>query len=668
MGYRYSRWNQGPQAEEFDSEDLMEALSDDLLTDGDVWSALQRVTRWGLQIDGHQIATGLQTLVQQLRSQRQQELERYSLNSLMEDIRGQVADVIQTERDGITRRLEQAAQSEEEGIEDMLRNIAQRKHSFLDGLPDDAAEAITSLHDYEFLDEQARKKFDGLLERLQQHVLQTHSENIQKSLQGLKGGKLADFKSMLHDLNALLREQIEGDEPDFARFLQKHGRYFPEAESLDHLIREMSEQSSYMESLLRSMSAETRQSLEALMQSVLGEEDLREELAQAAEALEILAPPRHPQTGYPFSGESSLTLEEALALMRRMHELEMLEKDFDCAQESGNLERLDDEHIHQLMGEETSQAVSQLKQLTQMLERAGYVENTGKSFALTARGVRKIGQKAVQDIFRNLKRDSFGRHPIAIQGAGGDRVDETKSYEFGDAFLLDMHATLMNCLHRAGAGRPLSLSTKDFEVFQTEQLARSSTVLMLDMSRSMPLRGCFVAAKKVAFALNSLMRTQFPRDRLYIVGFSDYARELQPEALHNITWGDYVYGTNMQHGFMLARRLLARSTGGNRHIILITDGEPTAHFEGDKVHFAYPPTFRTFQETLREVKRCTQEGIVINTFMLERSHYLADFVSQMARINRGRAFFATPERLGDYILVDYVASKGKSVRENLAIL
>jgi uncharacterized protein with von Willebrand factor type A (vWA) domain len=666
--YRYSRWDQGPLTEEFDSDDLMEALSDDLLTDGDVWSALQRVNRWGLHYEGHQITPGMQSLVQQLHAQRQQELEKYSLNSLMEDIKSKVADVVRTEREGMTRRLDTDGRQEEPGVEDMLRKIVDRKRSFLDGLSEDAAEAVTALHDYEFLDEEARRKFDALLERLQQHVLQAHSESIQHSLQGMKDGNLADLKNMLHDLNSLLRAQIEGDDTNFSRFLEKHGPYFPGAKSLDQLIREMSEQSSYMESLLQSMAPETRQSLEALIQSVLRDPELREEIAQAAEALEILAPSRRPRAGYPFSGESSITLEEALRLMRRMHDLEQLEKDFKYAQESGNLEPLNGEQIQELMGEDASQVVSKLKRLTQMLEKAGYVEKSGKSLTLTARGVRRIGQKAVEDIFRNLKHDSFGRHPIALHGAGGDRVDETKSFEFGDAFLLDMQSTLMNCLRRTGGSRPLSLATRDFEVFQTEQLARSSTVLMLDMSRSMPLRGCFVAAKKVAFALNSLMRTKFPRDRLYIVGFSDYARELRPEALHNITWGDYVYGTNMQHGFMLARRLLGRNTGGNRHIILITDGEPTAHFEGDKVHFAYPPTFRTFQETLREVKRCTQEGIVINTFMLERSHYLADFVSQMARINRGRAFFATPERLGDYVLVDYVASKRTFVRDSLAPL
>jgi uncharacterized protein with von Willebrand factor type A (vWA) domain len=280
---------------------------------------------------------------------------------------------------------------------------------------------------------------------------------------------------------------------------------------------------------------------------------------------------------------------------------------------------------------------------------------------LTARGIRRIGEKALRDIFQHLQRDAFGQHAVARQGIGADRSEDTKAYEFGDPFLLDLSGTLMQAALRHGEGMPLALHVSDFRVYRTEYLTRSSTVLLLDMSRSMPLRGCFVAAKKVAFALNSLIRTQFPRDSLYIVGFSDYARLLRPETLHQITWGDYVYGTNMQHGLILARRLLARHKGANKQIILITDGEPTAHFEGDRVQFSYPPTFRTFQETLREVKRCTAEGIVINTFMLERSHYLADFVGQLTRINRGRAFFATPDRLGDYILIDYVASKRNGV-------
>ncbi len=210
-----------------------------------------------------------------------------------------------------------------------------------------------------------------------------------------------------------------------------------------------------------------------------------------------------------------------------------------------------------------------------------------------------------------------------------------------------------------GAGPPgrVQLSPADFEVYGTEQLSQVSTVLLLDMSRSMLLRGCFLAAKKVAVALDSLIRTQYPRDELHVVGFAYYAREIRPGSLAGLSWQGYEYGTNLQHGLMLARQILTRSHSANREVVVITDGEPTAHFEAGQVEFSYPPTRRTVQETLREVARCTRDGITINTFMLERSRALTEFVERMTRLNRGRAFFATPERLGEYILVDYVGRR-----------
>lgn len=664
MRYTYSRWDNTQDIAAFDPDALMEALSDDLLSDGDMWNALQRVMRWGLQQDGQERAPGLQNLLQRLRAQRQQELERYDLDSTLQDIRDALDEVVATERDGIDRRLQEAGGEEgDRELREMLASIAHKKEEFLDQLPPDVGPALSALANYEFLDEQARAKFEALMDRLQQQVLQTHFQHLQQSLQGMGPQDVHDLKDMLRDLNTMLQDRLEGVEPDFRRFMENHGRFFPDAQSLDELLEQMQEQTSYMESLLRSMSPDMRRALQQTLESVLRDEDLVDQLGRLSDTLQALGAFRRTRQKYPFSGEESLTIEEALRLMQRMSELEQLERDMKRAQDAGNLEHVDSERVQRLMGNDAYQAVEQLKQLTRVLEEAGYIEQRGDAFELTARGVRKIGQKALHDIFRHLKRDAFGRHSITVQGAGGDRADDTKEYEYGDPFLLDLTKTLMNSLLREGSsatdsrGQTLRLAVDDFEVFRTEYLTRSSTVLMLDMSRSMPLRGCFVAAKKVAFALHSLIRTQFPRDHLYIIGFSDYARELRPETLHQLTWGDYVYGTNMQHGFMLARRLLGRHKAGNKQVILITDGEPTAHFEGDRVHFSYPPTFRTFQETLREVKRCTQEGIVINTFMLERSHYLADFVNQMTRINRGRAFFATPERLGDYVLVDYVQHK-----------
>ncbi|HEX4579582.1 MAG TPA: VWA domain-containing protein, partial [Candidatus Dormibacteraeota bacterium] len=277
--------------------------------------------------------------------------------------------------------------------------------------------------------------------------------------------------------------------------------------------------------------------------------------------------------------------------------------------------------------------------------------------------IRRIGQKALGDLFAQLRKDRFGEHTIARRGQLGERADDSKTYEFGDPFDLDVERTVMNAIQRQASLGPEERSTvprlqpSDFEVHRSDALTRSSTVLMLDMSRSMPLRGYFYAAKKVAMALDSLIRSQYPRDSLHIIGFSDIAREISSADLPNLSVNEYVYGTNMQHGLTMARRLLARDGAANRQIIIVSDGEPTAHIDNGRPVFCYPPLPETFEKTLIEVQRCTREHIVINTFMLESNHQLVQFVDEMTRLNRGRAFFISPDRLGDYVLVDYVRSK-----------
>ena len=236
---------------------------------------------------------------------------------------------------------------------------------------------------------------------------------------------------------------------------------------------------------------------------------------------------------------------------------------------------------------------------------------------------------------------------------GHERTYETKAYEFGDPFNLHIERTVRNAVSRTGGGTPVRLSPDYFEVERTEQLVRSSTVLMLDLSLSMPMRDNFLAAKKVAMALHSLISSLYPRDYLGLVGFSEVARVLTPEQLPEVSW-DFVYGTNMQHAFLLSRQLLARQSG-TKQIIMITDGEPTAHIEADgHVSFNYPPTPETRDATLREVMRCTRDDIRINTFMLDANSYLKSFVERLTQLNLGRAFFTTPETLGDYVLVDFI--------------
>src|SRR5437870_4759889 len=417
-----------------------------------------------------------------------------------------------------------------------------------------------------------------------------------------------------------------------------------------------------MQSLLQSMSPEAREELRQMMDALLQDDSLRLELARLSGFMQAMMPPSELTERYPFFGEDPLSMGEAMGLMERLQQMDRLESQLERG--SFRPDDVDRSVAQELLGPDARQALDQLRQVTDVLEKAGYVERKGRRLELTPRGMRRIGQSALHDIFDQLKKTRMGQHQLWRGGVGTDASDELKTYEYGDPFLLEMKETLFNSIVREGPKVPVKMAPQDFVVHRTEHMTQASTVLMIDMSRSMFLRGCFLAAKKVAIALDSLIRSQYPRDSLYVVGFSNYAVELKPQTLPQLALNDYVYGTNMQHGFQLARSLLAKHRG-NRQVIMITDGEPTAHLEENgRASFAYPPTYKTIQQTLSEVKRCTRDRIVINTFMLERGPYLTEFINQMTRINKGRAFFVSPDRLGEYILVDYVSGKQRRRASN----
>lgn len=649
MLIRYSRWDGSQQVPDLDADDLLAAMSDDLLSDGDLWRALRRLFQHGVRRPDGQQVPGLQDLLRQLRQRRQQELGRYDLGSALEDIKKKLEQVIRTEREGIRRELGEGP-------------AAAQKHAALDQLPPDPAGRIRELQRYDFVDPEARRLFEELLQSLRQQMLKPFLQGMQQALQNLTPQDLERLREMLRDLNRMLRERAEGGEPDFEAFRQKWGQHFPGVESLDQLLEQLGRQMAQIGSLLESMSPEQRAQLDEMLRSLfLKDERLEAALAQLAMNLEELGLMEDLRQHYEFRGDDQLTLEQAMRLMEELQRLDQLERQLRGAQGPDDLQKVDPAEVERLLGPEAARDLEQLRELTKKLEEAGYLERRGDRLELTARAIRKIAEKALGEIFARLKRDSFGRHVVQHRGAGGDKTDESKRYEFGDPFLLDLKETLMNAIQRNGPGTPVRLAPDDFAVFRTELSTQAATVVMLDMSRSMINSGLFLPAKKVALALSALIRGQFPRDRLYIVGFSLYAREFSVEELPGLTWSDWNVGTNMHAGFLLARQLLARQPGGNKQIIMVTDGEPTAHLERGEAEFAYPPTRRTLVETLKEARRCTREGITINTFMLDRSPGLMAFVEELARINRGRAFFAAPERLGEYVLVDYVRAKRKSV-------
>jgi uncharacterized protein with von Willebrand factor type A (vWA) domain len=676
---RYARWDGTQTIPALDADEILDAMADDVMAEGDLSEALRRLMERGWRTSDptrHDLA-GLNELRERLRRRREELQERYQLRDVLADVRQELDDIVAQERAGIERRLDEAASPPDGSAADpslrkMLRDAAARRIDQLDALPRDVGGRIRQLEEYDFMEPEARDRFNALTERLRKQTLDRFVEGLSEAIQGTTPEELAANREMVRDLNELLEERLEGREPGQDQvddFLARHGRFFPGARTLDDIVEQLTQRMAAMASLLRSMTPQQRAELESMMDALLRDDRLRWDLARLASNMDQLMPDGLGE-GYEFSGDQPLGLEPALDRIGQLQALDRLEDQLGDVESPADLAGLDRDQVHDLLGPDSLRDLDALDELAKRLEEAGYLVRNGDHLELTPRGSRRIGQKVLDDLFARLSRDAFGGHRIDPAGRGGEREETTKPYEFGDPFHLDIRGTIENALRRPEnapavrleRGDPgVRLSAADFEVFRTEQMTRTSTVLLVDMSRSMLLRGCFVAAKKVAVALDTLIRTQFPHDDLAVIGFAYYARELRPEALAELTWHGYEYGTNLQHGLMLARRILNRHRGGDRQVVVITDGEPTAHFENGQVEFSYPPTRRTIQETLREVQRCTRDGITINTFMLERSRALAEFVALVTRMNRGRAFYATPERLGEYVLVDFVANRTRGL-------
>jgi uncharacterized protein with von Willebrand factor type A (vWA) domain len=362
-----------------------------------------------------------------------------------------------------------------------------------------------------------------------------------------------------------------------------------------------------------------------------------------------------------FHGPRALGYEDAVALMREIERFKQLEEEL----LRGDVERIDADALRTLLGQQARLDFEHLRQMTLLLRQAGYLTTREGRTRLSPKGVRKIGELALRDIYQGLLRDRAGSHHADHRGITVIRPDATRPYQYGDPLNLDLVRTLKKSLGRKG-GTPLDMHPDDFEIFDTHVSTSTSTVLLLDMSWSMSWEGRFAAAKKVALAMESLVRSRFPRDYFSIVGFFTRAVELKVKDLPEASWNMGDPFTNLQDGLRLASELLRRHPSNNQHIIVLTDGQPTAYFSQGRLYCEWPLSFggismRAAQETLKEVERVTRKGITINTFMLDDSPSLRAFVERMTRINKGRALYTHPDHLGEYLLVDYIGKKRKKV-------
>jgi uncharacterized protein with von Willebrand factor type A (vWA) domain len=655
--FNYSRWDGTQQGFEFDAQSLIDELTDDLVHHGDVNAALRRMMQEGMRNDRGENLMGLREMMQKVRDKRTEIKDRGDLGGVYKEIADELDDLVDEERHAIDQALKDAIRSGDERRSALANESAEQKNFRLDMLPEDLAGKISELEHYDFQSQQAQQRFEALLEKLRNQLMQQYLDQASSAVEKMTPEEMQRTKDMMAALNEMISRRERGEDPEFEKFMEKFGDFFPEnPKNLDELLEIMAKRMANAQAMLNSMTPEQREQMRELSEKLLEDMDLRWQMSELAQKLQAMFPQQGWGSKQDFTGEDPMGFGEAMRSMQELGDLDQLDNLLRNASSPSALAEADLDRVSELLGEDVAKSLQRMSEITKKLKEAGLIDQTEGKLEMTPRGLRKIGEKALRDVFGALDKDRLGQHQVERIGVGHERTYDTKPYEYGDPFQLDLQQTLRNALKRQGSVVPVRLIAEDFEIEQTEHLTRSSTVLMLDLSLSMPMRDYFLPAKKVAMALHSLMSSQFPRDYLGIVGFSETARALKPHQLPEVSW-DFVYGTNMQHGFMLAREMLSRQSG-TKQIIMITDGEPTAHIsQAGDVFFNYPPVRETIEATLREVMRATREGIRINTFMLDASHALQSFIEQLTAINKGRAFFTGPENLGEYVLVDFIEHK-----------
>ncbi len=660
--FSYSRWDGTQTGFDLDADHLFSEMSDELLYHGDVNSALRQMMHGGMTDRDGKSMEGIREMMDRLSERRREILQNHDLGGVFDDIAGELRELVEDERRSLQKMAEQAADSGDERRQELASDTAAMKNMELDMLPPDLAGQVKGLQNYDFESDEAQQRFNDLMDKLREQIMQQQLDQMAEGINDMSPEEMQRVKDMLAELNHMLEQRAAGQEPDFDGFMERFGDLFPEnPQTLDELLEIMAQRMAQMQQMMNSMTPEQRQQLQELSNQLMEDMDLQFQMSQLSDNLREQFPQMGWGQSYDFEGMDPLDMPQAMDMMGELGDIDQLDNLLRGATNPGALAEVDIDRARELLGEESAESLERMAEIARMLEESGLIENKEGRYELTPRAIRRMGNGALEEIFKRMSPDTLGKHHLERTGQGHERDFDTKPYEYGDRFNLHIEKTLRNAVARTGGGIPVQLHADDFEIERTEQLTRSSTVLMLDISMSMAMRDNFLPAKKVTMALHSLISSQYPRDFLGMVSFSEVAREFNAASLPELSW-DYVYGTNMQHAFQIARKMLAKQSG-TKQIIMITDGEPTAHItKSGQPYFNYPPSQETVDLTLGEVAKATREGIRINTFVLDVTHYLQNFVEQISRMNGGRAFFTTNEDLGDYLLMDFVDQKQSMLR------
>ncbi len=653
-GFRYGPYEDGPDplAPPYDVRGAVDALGESVLDGADPASALRDLLRRGMS--GRR---GLDDLLRRVRDRQREIRGRGRLDGILDQARALLDTAIGQERAELfPDPAEQARLREAE----------------LDALPSDTAQAIRQLADYEWQSAAARETFEQLKALLRSEVLDSQFQGMKQALADPDPQALQRVKDMMAELTGMLEADARGEhsQQDFDEFMDRYGDMFPDSpanleELVDALVRRMSA----AQRLLDSLTDAQRDELSGLMSQALEDAGLAAEMSRLADALRARRPDM--DSGHPgprMTGNEPLGLSDATAALAELADLADLEDALRQDYPGARLDDVDEEAVRRALGRQAVDDMEALRQIELELERQGYLQRADGKLELTPKAVRRLGQTALKKVFAQLPDGGTGDHDQRDAGQAGEFTGSTRPWRFGDEQAIDAAATVRNALLRQaapplGRGGPggvpgklprVKLSVGDFEVTETDRRASAAVCLLVDLSYSMALRGTWGAAKQTALALHALVRTQYPQDAIQVIGFSNYARELRETELAGLSW-DMVQGTNLHHALVLAGRFLDRRPEHNPVVMIITDGEPTAHLRRDgRFWFDWPPSPETLELTLAEVDKMTRRRATLNVFMLADDERLSTFVDEVARRNGGRVLRAMPDSLGEYVVKDFL--------------
>jgi len=654
--YGYRRVGDDDEFDDVDVDELLALLADDYMENGDLDEAMDRLLREGYQSEDGDRVEGLRELLERTRQRRRELEQQADPDGEMQKYRDWLDEIEATEEAELDQLVQEAQESGDERRQEVTRDLVDQRKMQRDLMSERLAERLGEYRNYEFVSSEAREEFEELMGELERDVLDTYFEQSKELMGRPDSEELARMRDMMDALSTMIEQDRRGEDldPTFDDFMEKFGEFFPGAENLEDVVRMMAERAAAAEAMFNSLSAEQQGELRALFGEMMQNMELNFSMNRLVSNLRQAAPDIDWNRAHRMRGQDGSRFADAASVAEQLGELKGLEEFLGQSHAAQGLPEVDIDAVRRNLGDDAARHVERLQRALQGLKDQGFIDRASNRLKLSARGVRKIGQLALRDLFQQL-RDSptVGGHPVATLARGGDREETAKPWEPGEAVALHLPRTLRNALLRQGPGTPVKLHPDDFEVEEYEATRRSATVFAIDLSLSMAMRGNLLPAKKMVLALSQLISSKFPRDFVAIVGFGETAQQLKLEDIPALTI-DYNYGTNLQHALALSRHLL-RNERGERQIVVVTDGEPTAHLTSSgEPYFSWPPVHETLEKTMAEVLRCTKADIRINTFALDIERSQFPFVEQIARVNGGRLFYTDVNDLGTYALDDFV--------------